>query len=67
MDESKIIKLSDLPLEVTGYEVNSAVEVFVVTRSLDAILMLSLEAYGYVRKTNIELSDGKIIDGWVKV
>ena len=34
MDESTIINVSDLPLEVIGYEVNSAVEVFVLTRAL---------------------------------
>ena len=67
MDESTIINVSDLPLEVIGYEVNSAVEVFVLTRALDARLTLSLEAHGYVHKTNIELSDGQILNGWVKV
>ena len=63
MDESIIIKVSDLPLDVIGYEVNSAVEVFVLTQALDARLILSLEAYGYVMKSDIELSDGQFIDG----
>jgi len=67
MDESTIIKVSDLPLDVIGYEVNSAVEVFVLTQALDARLILSLEAYGYVMKSYIELSDGQFIDGWMKV
>jgi hypothetical protein len=67
MDESIIIKVSDLPLDVIGYEVNSAVEVFVLTQALDARLILSLEAYGYVMKSDIELSDGQFIDGWMKV
>ena len=67
MDESIIIKVSDLPLDVIGYEVNSAVEVFVLTQALDARLILSLEAYGYVMKSDIELSDGQFIDGWRKV
>ena len=67
MDESIIIKVSDLPLDVIGYEVNSAVEVFVLTQALDARLILSLEAYGYVMKSVIELSDGQFIDGWMKV
>ena len=58
---------SVLPLEVLGYEENSAVDVFVLTRALDGNLALSLEANGYVQRSNIELSDGQIVDGWVKV
>ena len=56
-----------LSLEIRGCEVNTARYVFVLTRELDAILEHLLEANGYVHHTNIVLSDGQIIDGWVKV
>ena len=58
---------SALPLEVLGYEVNSAIDVFVLTRELDANLAFSLKANGYVQRSDIELSDGQIVDGWVKL
>ena len=57
----------NLPLEIRGYEINTAQDVFVLTRALDAKLALSLEADGYVQRSNIVLSDGQIIDGWLKV
>ena len=59
--------INDLPLETRGYEVNTAQDVFVLTRALDANLELSLEAYGYVQRSNIVLPDGQIVDGWVKI
>jgi len=31
------------------------------------MLELSLEAGGYVHRSNIHLSDGHIVDGWVKI
>ena len=59
--------INDLPLETRGYEVNTAQDVFVLTRALDPNLELSLEAYGYVQRSNIVLLDGQIVDGWVKI
>ena len=56
-----------LPLEIRGYEVNTAQDVFVLTRALDANLEFSLEAYEYVQCSNIVLSDGQIVDGGVKI
>jgi hypothetical protein len=67
MHKPTFINESNLPLEIRGYEVNSAQDVFVLTRALDANLELSLEANGYMQRTNIGLSDGQIVDGWVKV
>ena len=67
MHKSTFINESNLPLEIRGYEVNTAQDVFVLSRALDANLELSLEASGYVQRTNIVLSDGQIVDGRVKV
>ena len=67
MRKPKFIDESTLPLEKRGYEVNTARDVFVLTRELDAILELLLNSNGYVQHTNIVLADGQIIDGWVKV
>ncbi len=67
MRKSPFINESTLSLEIRGCEVNTARDVFVLTRELDAILELLLEANGYVQHTNIVLSDGQIIDGWIKV
>jgi len=58
---------SALPLELGGYEANTARDVFVLTRSLDANLEHSLNGEGYVWRANIVLTDGKILDGWVKI
>jgi hypothetical protein len=58
---------SNLPLEIRGYDVNTAQDVFVLTGAVDAILERSLEAHGYVHRSNIRLADGRIVDGWVKV
>jgi len=67
MDKSAFNGESNFPLEICGFEVNTAQDVFVLTRALDEILKLSLEADGYIQRTNIVLSDGKIVDGWVKL
>ena len=67
MDKPTFIDKPNLPLEIRGYEVNTAQDVFVLTRALDANLELSLEADGYVQHSNIVLSDGQIVDGWVKI
>jgi hypothetical protein len=67
MRKPTFINESNLPFEIRGYEVNTAQDVFVLTRALDANLELSLEANGYVQRTNIVLSDGQIVDGWVKI
>lgn len=67
MQKPTFINESVLPLEVLGYEINSAIDVFVPTRPIDANLTFSLEADGYVQRSNIELSDGRIVDGWVKI
>jgi len=57
----------ELPLEIGGYEATTATDVFVLTRSLDNHLKRILESKGYVQRANIVLSDGQIIDGWVKI
>jgi hypothetical protein len=62
MHKPTFIDESNLPLEIRGYEVNTAQDVFVLTRALDANLELSLEAYEYVQRSNIVLSDGQIVD-----
>ena len=67
MYKQPFINESNLPLELRGYEVNTAQDVFVLMRALDVNMELSLEANGYVQRTNIVLSDGQIADGWVKV
>jgi len=67
MHKPTFINESNLPLEIRGYEVNTAQDVFVLTGALDANLDLLLEANGYVQRINIVLSDGQIVDGWVKV
>ena len=67
MHKPTSINESNLPLEIRGYEVNTAQYVFVLTGALDANLDLLLEANGYVQRINIVLSDGQIVDGWVKV
>ena len=67
MDKPIFISDSKLSLEVCGYESSSAQDVFVLTRKLDANLLLSLEANGYVQRSNIKLTNGKIVDGWVRV
>ena len=67
MDKPKYINEQTLPLEIRGYEVNTAQDVFVLTRALDANLELLLKAHGYVQHTNIVLRDGQIVDGWVKI
>jgi len=54
-------------LELCGYEANTAVDVYVLTRPLDATLELSLEGDGYVERRNIVLSSGQTVTGWVKV
>ena len=56
-----------LSLKIRGYNVVTAEEVFVLMRALDANLERSLEASGYVQRPNILLSDGQIVDGWVKI
>jgi hypothetical protein len=66
MRKSPFINESTLSLEILGSEANTARDVFVLTRELDAILELLLKANGYVQHANIVLSDGQIIDGWVK-
>ena len=58
---------STLPLELGGYEANTARDVFVSTSPLDANLERSLKRDGYVWRANIVLTDGKILDGWVRL
>ncbi|HYQ70318.1 MAG TPA: hypothetical protein VET88_00165 [Gammaproteobacteria bacterium] len=67
MDKPTFIFEASLPLEIRGFEVNTAVGVFALTKALDANLELSLNAKGYVQRSGIVLSDGQIIDGWVKI
>jgi hypothetical protein len=67
MQKPTFIDEPNLPLEIRGYEVNTAQDVFVLTRPLDTKLELLLEADGYMQRTNIVLSNGQIVDGWVKV
>jgi len=56
----------DLPLEIIGYEHNTARDVFILSSPLDTNLERALESKGYVQRGNIVLTDGRIIDGWVK-
>ena len=67
MHKEKSSSDSALPLELGGYEANTAQNVFVLTRSLDENLKHSLERNGYVWRANILLTDGQILDGWVKI
>ena len=67
MHKPTFINESVLPLEVLGYEANSAADIFVLTRVIDGNLALLLEANGYVQRSNIELLNGQIVDGWVNV
>lgn len=67
MDKSTSINQPNPPLEICGYEVNTAQDVFVLTRTLNVNLELSLEANGYLQRRNIVLTDGRIVDGWVRV
>jgi hypothetical protein len=66
MDEPTFINDSNLPLELCGYECNTAQDVFVLTRPLEVDLLFTLEAKGYVQRHNIKLRNGQIIDGWIK-
>lgn len=67
MHEENSSSDSALPLELGGYEANTARDVFVLTRSLDADLEHSLKGEGYAWRANIVLTDGQILDGWVKI
>jgi hypothetical protein len=67
MDKPTFVNEPILPLEVYGYESNTAQEVFVLTRPLELDLLLSLEANGYVQRYDIKLRNGQIINGWLKV
>jgi hypothetical protein len=67
MQKEKSSSDSTLPLELGGYEANTAQDVFVLTSSLDAKLEHLLKDEGYVWRANIVLTDGKILDGWVKI
>jgi hypothetical protein len=67
MDETSLIDEDDLPLEICGFEVNTAQDIYTLTKTPDGMLKLSLEAGGYVYRSNILLSDGRIVDGWVKI
>jgi hypothetical protein len=67
MHKEKSSSDSVIPLELGGYEANTALDVFVLTRSLDAKLEHSLNGAGYVWRANIVLTDGKILEGWVRI
>lgn len=67
MSTAKFTNEPYLPLEICGYEANTAQDVFILTRALDENLMLSLQANGYMQRTDIVLSDGQVVDGWIKV
>jgi len=56
-----------LPLEICGYEANTAQDVFRLTRALDANLAQALEDNGYLQRTGIVLSNGQVVEGWIKV
>ena len=67
MDDPAFSHDPDFPLEIRGYEANTAQDVFVLTTALDDRLRLTLEAKGYLQRSDIILSDGQIVDGWVKL
>ena len=67
MQRATSINDPELPLEIGGYEATTATDVFVLTCSLDAHLKRTMESKGYVQRANVVLSDGQILDGWVKI
>ena len=67
MHEKQSSSDSPFPFELGGYEANTARDVFILTRSLDAKLEHSLKGEGYAWRANIVLTDGQILDGWVKI
>jgi hypothetical protein len=66
MDKPSLVNETNLPLEILGFEANTARDVFVPTKALDTALLDSLDANGYVKASNIMLTDGRTVDGWLK-
>jgi hypothetical protein len=66
MDKSSLVNVTNLPLEILGFEANTARDVFVPTKALDAAVLDSLDANGYAKEFNIMLTDGRTVDGWLK-
>jgi hypothetical protein len=66
MDKPSLVNETNLPLEIIGFEVNTARDVFVPTRELDTALLDFLDTNGYVKESNIRLTDGRTVDGWLK-
>jgi len=66
MDKPSLVNETNLPLEILGFEANTARDVFVPTKALDTALLDSLDANGYVKESNIKLTDGRTVDGWLK-
>lgn len=58
---------TNLPLLVRGYEANTVRDVYHLTKDLDADLAKFLESQGYIYLSNIKLSDGQFVDGWVRL
>ena len=57
---------STLPLELIGFERDTAQNVYLPTRDVDLVLLHTLEASGYMTRPDIQLTDGRFVDGWVK-
>ncbi len=56
-----------LPLRIIGCEIETARNVYLPTREIDLALLHTLEVNGYMVCPDIQLTDGRIVDGWVKV
>ena len=66
MHKPRILDDANLPLEQIGCEFKTEKRVFTLMQTLDADLKLSLKANGYIEATDVKLSDGRIINGWIK-
>ena len=55
-----------LHLELRGYEENTSQHVYSLSCDEDALLLVKLEVFGYVQISGVKLSNGEIVDGWLK-
>ena len=55
-----------LYLELRGFEANTAQDVYCPLREVDAYLLAKLKSFGYEQRYDIKLSNGEIVDGWMK-
>ena len=57
----------ELHLELRGFEAGTSKDVYGLACKVNASLLLKLESFGYEQKSGIKLSNGLIIDGWMKI